>query len=106
MNGRVTRAGLFSLAGANRPACMNRRVFLSRLGVGTVSAAAAVCTFDVERWLWMPGARRIFLPTIPPVTLVPRFVPLMAPDGTTRLVAIRFIQQWDVSRDYEFRLPA
>jgi hypothetical protein len=28
---------------------MDRRTFLARLGVGTISAASAICTFDVER---------------------------------------------------------
>jgi hypothetical protein len=42
---------------------MNRRLFLSRLGVGTVSAAAAVCAFDVERLLWVPRERSMFLLT-------------------------------------------
>jgi hypothetical protein len=102
MNGRVTRAGLFSLAGANRPARMNRRLFLSRLGVGTVSAAAAVCAFDVERLLWVPGVRRIFLPAVPREM----WIPMMDPNGRVRTISIRFVQHWDVRRDYEFRLPA
>lgn len=31
---------------------MNRRGFLARLGFGTVAAAAAACSFDVEKLLW------------------------------------------------------
>ena len=37
---------------------MNRRSFLSMLGVG-----AAATTFDPERLLWVPGAKTIFVPT-------------------------------------------
>ncbi len=41
---------------------MDRRAFLRQLGFGTVSAAAAALTWDVERLLWVPGERQIFLP--------------------------------------------
>ncbi len=44
---------------------MDRRTFLARLGFGTISAAAAVLTFDVEKLLWLPGERTIFLPDWP-----------------------------------------
>ena len=47
-------------------ATMDRRTFLRRLGYGTVSAAAAASgAVDLERLLWMPDERRIFLP--PPI---------------------------------------
>src|SRR3990167_8945304 len=36
---------------------MNRRSFLSMLGVGT-----AATIFDPERLLWVPGAKSIFIP--------------------------------------------
>ena len=38
---------------------MNRRAFLSVLGTG-----AAGMTLDPERLLWVPGAKRIFLPSV------------------------------------------
>ncbi len=42
---------------------MDRRAFLRQLGFGTVSAAAAALTWDVERLLWVPGEKAtIFLP--------------------------------------------
>lgn len=41
---------------------MNRRTFLARFGFGTVAAAAAVLTFDVEKLLWIPGEKTIFIP--------------------------------------------
>lgn len=42
---------------------MNRRSFLRLLGYGTVAAAAASITdFDVERALWLPGEKTIFIP--------------------------------------------
>jgi len=43
---------------------LDRRAFLRQLGFGTVSAAAAVCTFDLEKLLWMPGERTILLPSL------------------------------------------
>ncbi len=45
---------------------LNRRDFLRRLGFGTVAAAAAASgVLDVERMLWQPGEKAIFIP--PPV---------------------------------------
>lgn len=45
---------------------MNRRSFLASLGFGTVAAAAAANSLlDVERLLWVPGEKTIFLP--PPI---------------------------------------
>ena len=42
---------------------MDRRAFLARLGFGTVAAAAAASgVLDLERLLWTPGERTIFLP--------------------------------------------
>lgn len=64
---------------------MNRRHFLARLGFGTVSAAAAISTFDIERLLWVPGEKTIVLPA------VTRLV-----DRQTG-ISIRFIQKWDIS---------
>ena len=42
---------------------IDRRAFLRALGFGTVSAAAAELTFDVENLLWAPGEKTILLPT-------------------------------------------
>lgn len=39
---------------------MNRRRFLSLLGIAAAGAVAA--EFDPERLLWVPGAKAIFLP--------------------------------------------
>lgn len=42
---------------------MNRRAFLRALGFGTVAAAAAATgVLDIERLLWQPGERSIFIP--------------------------------------------
>lgn len=47
---------------------IDRRAFLHRLGFGTVAAAAAATgVFDVEKILWVPGEKRIFIP--PPPTI-------------------------------------
>ena len=46
---------------------IDRRAFLRRLGFGTVSAAAAVCTFDVEKLLWVP--REMIAVPAPPIIL-------------------------------------
>ncbi len=44
---------------------IDRRAFLRRLGFGTVAAAAAATgVLDVERLLWTPGEKTIFLPTL------------------------------------------
>ncbi len=40
---------------------MDRRGFLRLLGMGAVGAAATA-TLDIERLLWVPGAKTIFLP--------------------------------------------
>lgn len=60
---------------------MDRRTFLARLGFGTVSAAAAALTFDVEKLLWVPGERTILLPVFPNNTLI-------TPAWVTREVAM------------------
>lgn len=39
---------------------MDRRSFLS-----TLAGAAAALAFDPERLLWVPGAKRIFIPATP-----------------------------------------
>jgi hypothetical protein len=45
---------------------MNRRAFLHALGFGTVAAAAAATSvLDLERLLWVPGEKTIFIPTVP-----------------------------------------
>ncbi len=43
---------------------MDRRAFLRRLGFGTIAAAAASSVFDIERLLWVPGEKTIFLPPL------------------------------------------
>lgn len=53
---------------------MNRRDFLRVLGFGTVAAAAASCAFDVERLLWVPGERTIFLPPVRNTFITPTWV--------------------------------
>ena len=49
---------------------MDRRAFLRHLGFGTVSAAAAALTWDIERLLWVPGEKTILLPAVQPVNMV------------------------------------
>ena len=59
---------------------IDRRAFLRRLGFGTVSAAAAVCTFDVDKLLWVPGQKTISLPPVSSLAFYPRaFEFVMAP---------------------------
>lgn len=44
---------------------IDRRAFLRRLGFGTVAAAAAaIGVFDVEKLLWLPNEKTIFIPAI------------------------------------------
>lgn len=43
---------------------MNRRDFLSRF-VATAAGAAVAHTLDLDRLLWVPGERTIFLPSVP-----------------------------------------
>jgi hypothetical protein len=50
------------IEGKNREKQMNRRNFLRWLG-GTAAGAAAAHVLDVDRLLWVPGERTIFLPT-------------------------------------------
>ncbi|MCE5247904.1 hypothetical protein LLG88_13405 [bacterium] len=47
---------------------MDRRRFLEML-VGGALGAAVTSTLDVDRLLWVPGARRIFLPAKPALAL-------------------------------------
>lgn len=60
---------------------MDRRAFLRRLGFGTVAAAAAATgVLDLERLLWVPGEKQIFIP------------PLKLRDLG---ISIRFIREFD-----------
>ena len=44
---------------------IDRRAFLRRLGFGTVAAAAAASgVLDIERLLWVPGEKTIFIPEV------------------------------------------
>lgn len=45
---------------------MNRRAFL-----GSLAAVAAGLALDPERALWVPNAKRIFLPSVAPVVRTP-----------------------------------
>ncbi len=67
---------------------MNRRTFLAWLA-GTAAGAAAAHTLDLEKLLWVPGQKNIFIP--PPPTILT--------DRQTG-IAIRLIQQWDIRTDY------
>jgi hypothetical protein len=83
---------------------MNRRDFLARLGFGTVSAAAAALTFDVEKLLWVPGEKTIVLPPL----LYGCNNTFITPTWVTREVArefknsLRLIQRFDRSYDDRF----
>jgi len=45
---------------------MDRRAFLRVLGLGAAAVAVAplAAELDIERLLWVPGAKRIFLPSV------------------------------------------
>lgn len=61
---------------------IDRRAFLRRLGVGTVAAAAAaIGVLDVEKLLWVPGEKTIFIP--PPPTIAPLGISLIRGDVFT-----------------------
>jgi hypothetical protein len=64
---------------------MNRRSFLSLLGSGALGAAAH--TLDLDKLLWVPGQKTIFLPPLPAV----------ASDSKIG-ISIRFVKEWDIVR--------
>lgn len=66
---------------------MDRRAFLRRLGFGTLGAAAAALTFDVENLLWVAGEKTIF---IPPVVVPAMGNTFITPLWVTRDVALNF----------------
>lgn len=74
---------------------MNRRAFLRALGFG-VSGLVANVTFDLDRLLWVPGQKTIFIPSS---------ITLVSPDWVTREAVkilmhnLRFAQE--VNRDYD-----
>jgi hypothetical protein len=57
---------------------MNRRGFLARLLAG-VSASVAAQELDLDRLLWVPGAKKIFIPAAPTVEPGFTFPPFPAP---------------------------
>ncbi len=67
---------------------IDRRAFLRSLGVGTVSAAAAVCAFDVEKLLWVPGEKTLWLPPQKGVELVKPWLHA----SQAKIQAIRLLQ--------------
>lgn len=63
---------------------MNRRKFLAWL-TGSAAGVAAASTLDVDKLLWQPGARTIFLP--PPPPNIDRVQLVMSSDGRPLFVA-------------------
>ncbi len=63
---------------------LDRRAFLRRLGFGTVVAAAAANgVLDIERLLWVPGEKTIFLPSIKETVVCGNYFAI-TPDWVTR----------------------
>lgn len=83
---------------------MDRRRFLQMLGFGTVVAAAAsTSVFDVERALWIPGEKTIFIPPPPKIVLYDRYILTMEPgdNGTwLELVIADGVEQPPVVSDW------
>src|SRR5437867_11552156 len=74
---------------------LDRRAFLRRLGFGTVSVAAAVCTFDLEKLLWLPGEKTIIEVTKPLPTLIQR-IGLSVQEYQWQLTKLSYHHpQWD-----------
>lgn len=71
---------------------MNRRNFLARLLAGATGAALAA-TVDLDKLLWVPGAKTIFLPSVQPALLGVDWA--QDPDG----ISIRFVRQFDIKTD-------
>jgi hypothetical protein len=48
---------------------IDRRAFLRRMGFGTVAAAAAATSiYDIDKLLWVPGEKKIFIMPLELVT--------------------------------------
>ena len=80
---------------------IDRRLFLRWL-YGTAAGVAAAPYLDVDRLLWLPGEKTIFLPTLPELVMcAPRLG-----------ISIRYIRQYDIQADLYprkldvFSLPA
>lgn len=67
---------------------MHRRDFLARLLAGATGAALAA-TFDLEKLLWVPGAKTILLPAQKVVT------------AESLGISIRMVRQFDIQRAQE-----
>lgn len=89
---------------------MNRRAFLARLGFGTVAAAAAANgILDVDKLLWLPGEKTIFVP--PPPTIAPLSAMLAKGDiftisghfaiNPTTYQPLGYLQQFIVTQDVQ-----
>lgn len=76
---------------------MKRRDFLARLLAGATGAALAA-TVDLDKLLWVPGARTIFLPSVQPALLGVDWA--QGQDG----ISIRFVRQFDVASELVERL--
>jgi hypothetical protein len=76
---------------------MDRRAFLTLLSSGALGAAAH--TLDLDKLLWRPGAKTIFLPTERIITLSKASaVTFTLPDPATG-ISIRFIREFDINVD-------
>lgn len=62
---------------------MNRRAFLGWLG-GTAAGVAASHVLDLDRLLWVPGERTIFVPASRPL------LTMISPSWVTRDVVLSF----------------
>ncbi len=78
---------------------MDRRRFLAWLG-GTAAGVALAPTLDLERLLWVPGAKTILLPTVEPVTwLTPGWVTREALEALTQSLRVTYL----FNREYDAR---
>jgi hypothetical protein len=69
---------------------VNRRGFLAALG--TLAAGTVAHELDLDKLLWRPGAKKIFLPS----TTVMRSPGFVGPDLG---ISIRFVRQFDITAD-------
>ncbi len=73
---------------------LGRRAFLQRLAAAAVGTAFGAA-YDWDRLLWVPGERRIFLPSDA------EFCTLLTPEWVVREVGRRFFDTLKLSRQWD-----
>jgi hypothetical protein len=86
---------------------MNRRKFLTWLGATATAAGAALApTLDLDKLLWQPGQKKIFIPEVVTPKHHEVFV-VSGGDGYVfdgRQMSMRFIQEYEKASTFPTRL--